>query len=133
LLAILIKQLTSRDDANQIVFLTNLIMTPLSLVPALLYWKWPGIDLAPLLLGMGTCAVLGHMALTRAFALLDASLVMTFEFSRLPFTTAIAYAAFGETIDRWTWIGASIIFASAVYITRREALLRHQSEAAAKT
>lgn len=35
LLAILIKQLTSRDDTYQIVFLTNLMMTPASLVPAL--------------------------------------------------------------------------------------------------
>jgi len=40
---------------------------------------------------------------------------------------AIAYVAFGETIDIWTWIGALIIFASAVYITRREAQLRRQA------
>ena len=37
---------------------------------------------------------------------------------------AIAYLAFGETIDIWTWIGALIIFASAAYITRRESLNR---------
>lgn len=80
--------------------------------------------------GMGACAILGHIAITRAFALLDASLVMTFEFSRLPFATAIAFAAFGEVIDKWTWIGALVIFTSAVYITRREAMLRRQ---AAKT
>lgn len=128
-LAILIKQLTSRDDANQIVFLTNIMMTPASLIPALFVWTWPSLDVLPVLLGMGGCAVLGHMALTRAYALLDASLVMTFEFSRLPFATAIAYLAFGELIDTWTWVGASIIFASAVYITRREALLRRQLRA----
>ncbi len=127
LLAILIKQLTSRDDTNQIVFLTNLLMTPASLIPALFVWSWPGLDVLPLMLGMGACAVLGHIAITRAFTLLDASLVMTFEFSRLPFATAIAYAAFGEVIDTWTWVGALIIFASAVYITRREAMLRRQS------
>jgi drug/metabolite transporter (DMT)-like permease len=125
-LAILIKQLTSKDDANQIVFLTNVIMTPLSLIPALWVWVWPPWDVLPVLLGMGTCAVLGHIALTRAFAAMDASLVLTFEFSRLPFACGIAYLAFGETIDVWTWIGAAIIFASAVYISRREAKLRQQ-------
>lgn len=127
LLAILIKQLTSRDDPNQIVFLTNLMMTPASLIPALFVWKWPASDVLPLMIGMGACAVLGHIALTRAYALLDASMAMTLEFSRLPFATGIAYLAFGEVIDMWTWIGALVIFSSAVYITRREALLRRQA------
>ncbi len=123
-LAILIKQLTSRDDANQIVFLTNVIMVPMSFIPALLVWQWPSWNIAPVLLGMGVCAVIGHISLTRAFASMDASLVLSFEFSRLPFACAVAYFAFGETIDVWTWVGAAIIFGSAVYISRREAQLR---------
>jgi hypothetical protein len=51
---------------------------------------------------------------------------MTLEFSKLPFAMGIAYLAFGEVIDAWTWIGTVIIFACAVYITRREARLRAQ-------
>ena len=124
LTAVLIKQLTSRDDPDKIVFLTNLMLLPLSLVPALFVWRWPALDMLPPLLGMGVCAVVGHVALVRGYAATDASLAQTFEFSRLPFTVAIAYVAFGETIDIWTWIGALIIFASAIYITRREAQLR---------
>ena len=127
LTAVLIKQLTSRDDPDKIVFLTNLMLMPLSLVPALLVWRWPTLDMLPPLLGMGVCAVVGHVALVRGYAATDASLAQTFEFSRLPFTVAIAYVAFGETIDIWTWIGALIIFASAVYITRREAQLRRSN------
>ena len=122
--AVLIKQLTSRDDPDKIVFLSNIMLTPLSLVPALFVWRWPTLDALVPLLGMGVCAVLGHIALVRGYAATDASLAQTFEFSRLPFTVAIAYLAFGETIDIWTWIGALFIFASAVYITRREARLR---------
>ncbi len=125
--AVLIKQLTSRDDPDKIVFLTNLMLMPLSLVPALFVWSWPTLAMLPPLLGMGVCAVVGHVALVRGYAATDASLAQTFEFSRLPFTVAIAYVAFGETIDIWTWIGALIIFASAVYITRREAQLRRQA------
>jgi drug/metabolite transporter (DMT)-like permease len=125
--AVLIKQLTSRDDPDKIVFLTNVMLLPLSLLPALLVWNWPTLAMLPPLLGMGVCAVVGHVALVRGYAATDASLAQTFEFSRLPFTVAIAYVAFGETIDIWTWIGALIIFASAVYITRREAQLRRQA------
>ena len=41
LTAILVKQLTGRDDPDKIVFLTNLLLTPISLVPALFVWVWP--------------------------------------------------------------------------------------------
>ena len=39
--AVLIKQLTARDDPDKIVFLTNVMLMPLSLVPALFVWRWP--------------------------------------------------------------------------------------------
>jgi hypothetical protein len=96
---------------------------PVSLLPALFVWRWPTARVLPALLGMGVCAVAGHVCVVRGYAAADASLAMTFEFSKLPFAVAIAYLAFGETIDARTWIGALIIFASALYITRREARL----------
>ena len=127
--AVLVKQLTARDDPNKIVFLTHLILVPMSLIPALLVWSWPPLSVLPLLLGMGLCATLGHITLVRGFAATDASLVMTFEFSKLPFGVAVAYMVFGETIDLWTWFGALVIFASAVYVARREAQLRRLAQA----
>lgn len=123
LTVIMVKQLTAADDPDKIVFLTNMALLPLSLGPALLVWSWPTLDALVPVLGMAVTAVLGHVALVRGYAATEASLAMTFEFSRLPFTVAVAYLAFGELIDRWTWIGALVIFASAAYITRREAKL----------
>jgi drug/metabolite transporter (DMT)-like permease len=123
LTAILVKQLTGRDDPDKIVFLTNLLLTPISLVPALFVWVWPPMTAWPYVLGMGVCAMLGHISLVRGYAATDASLAMTFEFSRLPFAVLLSYLAFAETIDAWTWVGALIIFASAIYITRRESRL----------
>jgi len=124
IVAVMIKQLTTVDDPDKIVFLTNLLLTPMSLVPALFVWVWPPLAAWPLVLGMGLCAMLGHVALVRGYAATDASLAMTFEFSRLPFVVLLGYLAFAETIDTWTWIGAFVIFAAAIYITRRESLLR---------
>jgi drug/metabolite transporter (DMT)-like permease len=132
IVAIMIKQLTAVDDPDKIVFLTNLLLTPLSLVPALFVWTWPTLEALLPVLGLGLTAVLGHVALVRGYAATEASLAMTFEFSRLPFSVAIAYLAFGETIDAWTWVGAAIIFASAVYITRREAKLAAERRAAVR-
>jgi drug/metabolite transporter (DMT)-like permease len=126
IVAIMIKQLTAVDDPDKIVFLTNLMLTPLSLLPALFVWTWPTLDALAPVLGLGLTAVLGHVALVRGYAATDASLAMTFEFSRLPFAVAIAYLAFGETIDAWTWVGAAIIFSASAYIARREGQLARQ-------
>jgi drug/metabolite transporter (DMT)-like permease len=120
----LLKQMTAKDDADRIVFISTLMMTPLSLLPALFVWKWPPLALWPYLLAMGLCAVVGHISLLRGFASTDASLVFTFEFSRLPFAVVVAWVCFNETTDVLTWVGALIIFASAVYITRREAQIK---------
>ena len=123
----LLKQMSAYDDPDKIVFITNLWSTPASLIPALFVWQWPPLALWPYLIGLGVCAVLGHIALMRGFASTDASLVFTFEFSRMPFSVLAGYLLFGETIDLWTWVGALIIFTSAVYVTRREAqLARHR-------
>ncbi len=50
----------------------------------------------------------------------DASAVLPLDYTRLPFVAAIAFIAFGEVPDLWTWIGAGIIAGSALYIAHRE-------------
>lgn len=120
----LLKQMTAVDDADKIVLISTLLMTPFSLIPALFVWQWPAAELWPYLAALGLCAVVGHISLMRGFASTDASLVFTFEFSRLPFAVLAGYLAFSETVDLWTIAGALVIFGSAVYITRREAQLR---------
>jgi hypothetical protein len=88
LTAVLVKQLTAHDDPDKIVFLTNMMLMPLSLIPALFVWTWPTAAVLPALIGMGVCAVLGHSrAGARLHRDLDASLALTFEFSKLPFTS----------------------------------------------
>jgi drug/metabolite transporter (DMT)-like permease len=120
----MLKQMTAKDDADRIVFLTTVMLTPLSLVPALFVWTWPPLALWPCLTAMGLCAVVGHISLLRGYASTDASLVFTYEFSRLPFAVAVAWVFFGETTDPTAWFGALVIFASAAYITRREARIK---------
>ncbi|MBS0241573.1 MAG: DMT family transporter [Proteobacteria bacterium] len=128
-MSILLKQLASRDDPDKIVFLTTLIMTPIALIPALFVWRWPTSELFWPMVIVGLTGVLGHMSLARAFRAAEASLVVSLEFARLPFTVVLAYFMFNELIDIWTWVGAAIIFSSAVYINRREAQLRREARA----
>jgi drug/metabolite transporter (DMT)-like permease len=127
----LIKKLTATDDADKIVFLTNALLIPASLVPALFVWAWPPLHVWPFLAAMGACACLGHVAMTRAFTYADASLVATFDFARLPFAVLIGLWFFNEPTDIWTWIGSIVIFAAAFYITRSENAERKRATAVA--
>ena len=126
LIAALLKQLASRDDPEKIVFITTAMMTPLSLIPALFVWRSISLDVLPLLALVATVGVAGHISLMRAFRVADASLIMTFEFSRLPFVVALGFLLFGELIDVWTWVGAAVIVTSAAYIAHREAKVRRE-------
>lgn len=125
----LVKQLTQKDDPDRVVFITNLVMTFVSLVPALFVWKWPPLELWPHLVGMGLCAVLGHMTLVRGYAVAEATQVMSFKFVRLPFSVLIGYLAFGEAIDAPTWIGGLVIFAASMYVVHRERQLKRAEPA----
>lgn len=123
----LIKQLTASDDADRIVFITNLLSVPISLIPALFVWQWPPLNIWPQLVLLGVFAVLGHMTLVRGFAVSDASLAMTFNFTRLPFSVLVGYLMFGELIGWWTWVGAIVIFAASAFVTHREAMLARKT------
>lgn len=122
--ALIIKTLTRGDDAWTVVFFSHLLMIPLALIPAILVWSWPSFEVWLLLLATGPIAVVGHIFMTKAFAVTDASIVASVDFSRLPFAVLIGWVAFGELADTWTWVGAAVIFASSLYIVRRESKLQ---------
>ena len=73
----------------------------------------------------------GHLALTRAFTLADASAMMPLDYTKLPFAALLGYLAFGETMDLWAWVGAGIIAGSTIYIAQREAMLARRAKSAA--
>jgi drug/metabolite transporter (DMT)-like permease len=121
---IFIKRLTNDDDPDKVVFITTLMMLPITLLPALYTWQWPDADVWLYLILLGPVATIGHITLARAFAATQASIIMGVDFARLPFAVFYGYIVFGEIIDLWTWVGAGIIFLTSIYIARRESRLR---------
>jgi drug/metabolite transporter (DMT)-like permease len=119
--AILVKQLTRSESANAIVTYMTLYIVPMSLVPALFVWTAPPLYTWPLIVLLGFLATIGHQAMTRAFAATDTSIVMSFDYARLPFAAVIAWFVFGEVADLWTWVGAAVIVGASTYIAHREA------------
>ena len=126
---LIVKRLSSYDQPGAIVFMMNLLLTPLSLIPALFVWRWPSWTTLGLMLLVGFFAALSHIAITRAYTKADASAVLPLDYARLPFIAALAFLFFGEVPGLWTWVGAGVIAASAVYIARREAQVAGEREA----
>jgi drug/metabolite transporter (DMT)-like permease len=125
--AISIKFLSRTEKPDAIVLFTTLLWVPMSLVPALFVWVWPtGITWLWIVLA-GFFGTAGHMLWTRALKLGDASLLTPISFLQVLVVSVYGYFLFGELLDRWTLIGAGIIFGSNVYIAHREAQLARRA------
>ena len=126
--SILIKTLTGKDDPDKVVLIALSMQAPVALIPAVFVWEPITFKLWVIFAAMGFCGMLGHITLTRAFRAADASVIMSLEFARLPFAVLYGFALFGELIDLWTWLGAGVIFAAALYTARRERQKRNVAE-----
>jgi len=115
---ICVKRLMTTDTANQSVFYFNLLMLPISLVPAIFFWVTPALADLPLLVGIGLNGTIAVYAYARSFTLADASAVMPFDFLRMPMAALAAFLLFSEIGDLWTWVGSFIIFSSSYALAR---------------
>lgn len=122
----IVKYLTRTDSTTSIVAWMSITLTILSLPPALLYWQWPDAQQLLLLGVMGLLGTLGHLGMARALLLTDTTAVMSIDFMRLVWGALIGVYFFGDGFDIYTWIGASVIFASGLYIIFRESIAREQ-------
>ncbi len=121
-----IKVLGRTDSSLTITAYMGLFMVPLSFIPALFVWEWPGLDVVPFLLLIGIFGAVGHLALAQAFKEADTTAVMPFDFLRLIWASLLGFIVFAEVPDAWTWIGGTVIFGSATYIAFREARRRQE-------
>lgn len=131
LVAIQIKQLSHTEPADRIVFYTTLLWVPLSFAPALFVWEWPRGIVWLWVVAAGVLGTVAHMLWTRAIKLGDVSALTPISFMQLPVVALFAYFLFDERIDRWTVLGAAIIFGANAYIAHREAQLARRAETTA--
>lgn len=129
--AIQIKQLSRIDPADTIVFYTYVFWVPMSLVPALFVWQWPQGIAWLWLVCIGIFGTGGQLFWTRALRLGDVSALTPISFMQLPFVAVLAWVLFDEQINRWTVLGAAIIFAANAYIAHREVQLSRRAATSA--
>lgn len=105
-------------DTTQRLVAWNLIATvPLGFFAMLPVWSAPSPGQIALLALQGGLGALNMTLITKAFAMANASFLAPFDFLRLPVVACMAFLIFGEIAPAETWIGAAIIFGSALFAT----------------
>jgi drug/metabolite transporter (DMT)-like permease len=118
---VLMRLLSRTETPDRIAMMHMLILTPLTLVPALWVWKTPDFEQLLLLAGVGLTGAWTQQTVTRAYRAAEASVVMPFDATRLVFAALLGFALYGELPDVWTWIGGAVIFVATTIFVRLEA------------
>lgn len=124
---IFVRVLTSHERPGTILVYQTLMLSAISLVPALFVWEWPRADTLVWLFLLGALTAMAHFCHVRAYSMQEVAALQPIDFARLPVVAVAAWLIFGETADIWVWIGAIIVFMAGVYISHREAQVKREA------
>lgn len=124
--ALCIKALSNTEPARRVVFYTSTVLTLISAPFAFAVWRPMVQEFWIYGIFLGLFAVLAQLSLSRAFEAADASLVIPFDYTRLPFVALLGWVVFGEVVEPITWIGAGFIIGGALYVAYRERALANE-------
>jgi len=71
---------------------------------------WPSAPLVPWMVLVGLSGLFAHFCLTKALTIAPATIVIPFDFLRLPVIATVAMLIYGEALEIWVLVGAVIIF-----------------------
>jgi len=73
---------------------------------------WPSAPLLPWVLLVAVAGLVAHFCLTSALSIAPATIVIPFDFLRLPVIAVLGMLVYGEALEIWVLVGAVIIFAA---------------------
>jgi len=117
---LLVRRLSDSETPLMILTQFAIFSTILLTVPAILVWRWPDFWGWVLAVGIALSATVGQYFWVQAFKAGEMSAVAPFEYMRLPFAVFVGWLVWGEMPVVWTYVGASIVIASTLYIAHRE-------------
>ena len=121
---IFIKVLGRTESTITITAYMVLLMTPMSLLPALAVWEWPTMEQYGWLLFIGVMGTIGQLTVVQALKEGETHVVMPIDFTKLIWAAGLGFLWFGEIPTVFTWAGGAMIFFSTTYIAWREHQLR---------
>ena len=119
------KKLTGTETTFAIVFWMNILQFPMTLIFSdPLFFMHIGWERLPAAIAVGVSGLSAHFCLTKAFQSGDASVVMPFDFLRIPIIAVVGWAFYGEALDIFVFAGAAVIVAGVAWNLRAEAKYR---------
>lgn len=115
---LILKPMSAQDSTETLVAWNLILTVPLAVVPAALVWQMPTPEQWAFLALQGMLGAVAMGAVTRAFAMADASLIAPIDFMRLPFAAFLGYMLFAQEVPPSTWIGGAVIFAATLLTAR---------------
>jgi len=119
----IIKRLSGREPALQILFINNAFGLAIASAAVLPVWAPPSAAQWAALIAIGLVMALAQTCFVNAMARAEASLVVPFSYATLVFATAYDFAIFGAVPDVVSGIGAAVIVAGAALLGWREGRL----------
>ena len=71
----------------------------------------PDLAAVPWVVLIGIAGLMAHFCLTNALSIAPATVVVPFDFARLPTIAVVGMLVYGEMVDIWVLVGAVVIFA----------------------
>ncbi|MHA3976698.1 DMT family transporter [Halovulum sp. GXIMD14794] len=118
IIQLILKPMSARDSTQTLVAWNLIVTVPIAAIPAALFWTTPTADQWLLLATQGMIGALAMFMVTRAFSLAEASLIVPFDFLRLPIVAGLAFLLFGEVVPLETYIGGIVIFGASLLMAR---------------
>jgi drug/metabolite transporter (DMT)-like permease len=117
------KKLIATESTFSIIFWMNAIQLPLALVGSNMN-SFLRLDITALLpiVGIGVSGLAAHLCLTNALRWGDASIVVPFDFLRLPLIACIGWWFYAESLDVFVFVGAAVIFSGVLWNLRAESM-----------
>jgi drug/metabolite transporter (DMT)-like permease len=116
------KQLTKDVSTLAILFWMNIMQFPIALAGSdPLFLLKLGTEQIPAFLGVGIAGLSSHWCLANAFRSGDATVVVTFDFLRIPLIALVGWLFYNEGLDVVVFAGAAVIIAGVVWNLRDEA------------
>jgi drug/metabolite transporter (DMT)-like permease len=116
------KKLTTSESTFAIILWMNIMQFPVAYAASdpLFFLRLDAGNL-PAALAVGFAGLSSHYCLTNALNTGDASVVIPFDFLRLPLIAVLAWMIYGEPLDPMVFAGGALIFAGVIWSLRGEA------------
>ena len=125
--AMIIIKIQSRTESSlTIVAYMGIFLGVFSIAPAVWVWQPFGLQTLGFMVLIGLFGSIAQMAISESLKETDSTALMPFDFLKLIWTAMIGVWFFSEIPDIYTWIGATVIFLSGLFIAIRERSIQRQ-------